>query len=67
MKNHVNSAQVNCFPTKANPTKEKMRNDLEIDHKITIRIKKRHRLSKKFIKCKDKDSYINYCKLHNQV
>ena len=50
-----------------NPTKEKTRNDLKLNHKTIVTIKKKHKLWKKFIKHKDKDTYINYCRLHNQV
>ena len=60
--NHVNSAQVNCVPTKTNPTKEMTMNDLKLNHKAIIKIKKKHKLWKKFIIHKDKDTYINYCK-----
>ena len=61
--NHVNSAQVNCVPTKTNPTKEKTKNDLRLNHKTIFKIKKKHKLWKKFIKHKDKDTYINYLRL----
>ena len=65
--NHVNSAQVNCVPTKTNPTKEKTRNDLKLDHKTIVKIKRKHKLWKKMIKHNDKDTYINHCRLRNQV
>ena len=44
--NHVNSAHVNCIPTKTNPTKEKTRNDIKLNHKAIIKIKKKHKLWK---------------------
>ena len=65
--NHVNSAQVNCVPTKTNPTKEKTRNDSKLYHISIVKIKKKHILWKTFIKHNDKDTYIDYCRLRNQV
>ena len=64
---HVNSTQVNYVPTKTNPIKEKTRNDLKLDHKIIVKIKKKHKLWKKFIKHGEKDTYINHCRLRNVV
>ena len=62
--NHVNSAQVNCVPTKAYPTKEKTRNDLKLNHKAIVKIKKKHKLWNKSIK--HKDTYITK-HLHKQL
>ena len=45
----------------------KTRNDLKLNHKTIVKMKKKHKLWKKFIKHKDKDSYINYCKFRNQA
>ena len=42
--NHVNSAWVNCVTTKTNPTKHKTWNDLKLDHKTNVKIKKKHKL-----------------------
>ena len=47
-------------PTKANPAKEKTRNDLKLDHNTIFKIKRKHKLWNKFIKYKDRDSYIGY-------
>ena len=63
----MNSAQVNCVPTKVSPTKEKTRNDLKLGHKAIVKIKKRHKLWKTFINYRDKGTYIDYCRLRNQV
>ena len=52
---------------KTNPTKDKTWNDLKLDHKTIVKMNKKHKLWEKFIKHKDKDTYINYCSLHNQV
>ena len=65
--NHVNSEHVICVPTKANPTKAMTKIDLKLNHKTIVRIKKKHNLWKKFMKHKDEDTYINQCRLRNQV
>ena len=43
------------------------RNDIKLNHKTIVKIKKKQKLWKKYIKHKDKDTYINYCRLCNQV
>ena len=61
------SAQVKCVPTKINATKEKTWNNLKLNHKAIVKIKKKHKFLKNIIKHKDKDTYINHCRLRNQV
>ena len=62
------SAQFNCAPTKTIVTKAKTRNDLGLDHRsLIVMIRKKRELWKTLIKHKDKNTYINHCRLRNQV